>query len=99
MTPTPPQVTSPELTRPELTRAEVTRVVTEMIAQILPEIPQADIKPQQSLASLGATSIDRVEIALGAMETLGLVMRPAEFAGLNTIAALIDLLCARSAPP
>lgn len=78
-------------------RAEVARVVIDMIAQILPEIPPADIQPHRSLASLGATSIDRVEVALGAMEALGLVMRPSEFAGIATIDGLIDLLHARLA--
>ena len=72
--------------------------VMAAIADILPDLLPKALQPDASLAELGATSIDRVEIALAAMEALGLVLRPAELAGVATIGALIARLEAHLPP-
>jgi acyl carrier protein len=79
------------------THTRVVDAVMEAILSVLPDVPMEDLRPERSLVELGATSIDRVEVAMAAMEALGLVMRPAELAGIATIGALIERLEARLA--
>lgn len=73
-------------------RARVLAVVVDQIGLVLPDVPAAEIGPERSLVELGATSIDRVDVTLGAMEALGLVIPPSAFAGIGTIGGLVDVL-------
>lgn len=73
-------------------RARVTEVVLALVREILPDAPPELVVPERSLSELGATSIDRVEVATLAMETLGLKVPNAELAGVASIGELIDVL-------
>jgi acyl transferase domain-containing protein/thioesterase domain-containing protein/SAM-dependent methyltransferase/NAD(P)-dependent dehydrogenase (short-subunit alcohol dehydrogenase family) len=77
---------------PPGSRAHVARVVLDRVRLGLPEVPPAEIRPDRSMTELGATSIDRVEVTLAAMEALGADIPPRDLAGLTTIDALIDVL-------
>ncbi len=73
-------------------REHVVRTVTQLVREVLPEVPEADIGEECSLTELGATSMDRVEVTVGAMEALGLALPPEALAGIGTIGGLVDLL-------
>ncbi len=73
-------------------RARVTEVVLGLVREILPDAPAELVVPERSMAELGATSIDRVEVATLAMESLGLRIPNRELASVNSIGDLIDVL-------
>jgi NADPH:quinone reductase-like Zn-dependent oxidoreductase/3-oxoacyl-(acyl-carrier-protein) synthase/thioesterase domain-containing protein/acyl carrier protein/SAM-dependent methyltransferase len=73
-------------------REHVARVVLDQVRHGLPDVPPAEIRPERSMTELGATSIDRVEVTLAAMEALGADIPPRDLAGLANIDALIDVL-------
>jgi acyl transferase domain-containing protein/thioesterase domain-containing protein len=73
-------------------RARVTDVVLGLVREILPDAPPELVVPERSMAELGATSIDRVEVATLAMESLGLKVPNRELASVNSIGDLIDVL-------
>ncbi|HEY2322106.1 MAG TPA: SDR family NAD(P)-dependent oxidoreductase [Thermoanaerobaculia bacterium] len=73
-------------------RAEhVFDVVRENIHRVLPDLPRELITLEASLRDLGANSLDRVEVATCAMETLKLRISPAHLAGVQNIAGLVDV--------
>jgi acyl transferase domain-containing protein/thioesterase domain-containing protein/SAM-dependent methyltransferase len=73
-------------------RRHVEDVVLGLVREILPDVPPEKVAPDRSMTELGATSIDRVEVATLAMETLGLRVSNSELAGVNSIGELIELL-------
>jgi thioesterase domain-containing protein/acyl carrier protein len=73
-------------------RARVTEVVLGLVREILPDAPPELVVPERSMAELGATSIDRVEVATLAMESLGLRIPNRELASVSSIGDLIDVL-------
>ena len=77
---------------PAGSREHVARVVLDQVRRGLPEVLSAEIRPERSMTELGATSIDRVEVTLAAMEALGADIPPRDLAGLPNIDALIDVL-------
>ncbi|MCW5698130.1 MAG: KR domain-containing protein [Bauldia sp.] len=73
-------------------RARIAGVVLGLVREILPDAPPELVVPERSMAELGATSIDRVEVATLAMESLGLRIPNGELASVNSIGDLIDVL-------
>jgi polyketide biosynthesis acyl carrier protein len=73
-------------------RDEAFAAVLRMVQEVLPGTTEQDLRAAATLTDLGATSIDRAEIAVGAMEALGLRLQPAAFLGVATIAELVELL-------
>jgi polyketide biosynthesis acyl carrier protein len=73
-------------------RRRVEEVVLGLVREILPDAPSEQVVPERSMTELGATSIDRVEVATLAMETLGLKIPNRELAAVNSIGDLIDVL-------
>ncbi|HEX4954748.1 MAG TPA: phosphopantetheine-binding protein [Thermoanaerobaculia bacterium] len=80
---------------PEAVRAEVVRAVEAAIVAILPELSAGAIPHHRHLRELGADSVDRVEILLGALDRLGLDEPLARFSAVPDVASLIDLLWQR----
>jgi polyketide biosynthesis acyl carrier protein len=78
------------------TRADVAGAVREAIGQILPTLPPGEVTGDRHLRDLGADSVDRVEIILGAQDRLGLAEPLSAFADLPDIDALVDLLWERA---
>ncbi|AHC73995.1 ptzD [Candidatus Endolissoclinum faulkneri L5] len=76
----------------KITRAHVVDVVLNNIRKNLVDVPSEEIIPEVSMTDLGATSLDRVEVTLAAMEELGLDIPPRDLVGLANINALIDIL-------
>lgn len=73
-------------------RARITEVVLGLVREILPDAPPELVVPERSMSELGATSIDRVEVATLAMESLGLRIPNRELASVSSIGDLIDVL-------
>jgi polyketide biosynthesis acyl carrier protein len=67
-------------------------VVLSLVRDILPDIAPDLVTPDRSMTELGATSIDRVEVATMAMETLGVTVPHQELAGVGSIGELIAVL-------
>lgn len=67
-------------------------IVVDLIHEILPDVPVAAITPDRSMDELGATSMDRVEVATRAMEALGITVPHRELSGVASIGALIAVL-------
>ncbi len=80
-----------------MTRDQVFRAVVEQVQAVLPDLPEAAITEQASLAELGASSIDRVEVSIGAMEALGLALPLTALAGIASIGELVDRLAQHGA--
>jgi len=78
------------------TRADVAGAVREAIGQILPGVPPGEVTGDRHLRDLGADSVDRVEIILGAQDRLGLAEPLSTFADLRDIDALVDVLWERA---
>jgi acyl transferase domain-containing protein/thioesterase domain-containing protein/SAM-dependent methyltransferase len=74
------------------TLTRVAGVVLALVREILPDAPPELVVPARSMAELGATSIDRVEVATLAMESLGLKVPNGDLASVNSIGDLIDVL-------
>ncbi len=68
------------------------KVVEEQIRAVLPDLPQDAIRPGVTLTELGATSIDRAEVASGSMEALGIVVPLGELAAVADVDELIAVL-------
>ncbi|WGF87503.1 SDR family NAD(P)-dependent oxidoreductase [Marinivivus vitaminiproducens] len=73
-------------------RKPIEDVVIGLVRDILPDVPAEAVTVDRSMSELGATSIDRVEVATLAMETLGLAVPNRELAEVGTIDQLIDVL-------
>jgi len=67
-------------------------VVKENILAILDELEASQITMNVSLTELGANSLDRAEIATGAMEDLGLSFPMREMAKVGDIGDLVRFL-------
>lgn len=74
---------------------EVFTVVKDKIIEVLFDIDPSLIDRNKSLTDLGASSLDRTDIALMAMEDLGLSFPGRELAGVQDIGGLVDLLWAK----
>jgi acyl transferase domain-containing protein/thioesterase domain-containing protein/acyl carrier protein len=70
----------------------VEATVLALVREVLPDVPPEAVTPERSMSELGANSMDRVEVATRAMESLGIVAPHSELLGLATIGALIDVL-------
>ena len=74
-------------------RAGVDRAVREVIASILPHLSPESVPGERHLRDLGADSVDRVEIVLGAMRRVGVERPLSSFSDLPSVDALVDYLC------
>ncbi|MGE0221879.1 MAG: alpha/beta fold hydrolase, partial [Acetobacteraceae bacterium] len=70
----------------------VREVVLALVRETLPDVPAEQVVPERSMTELGATSIDRVDVATLAMESLGVRVPNEALAGVGSIGDLIDLL-------
>ena len=70
----------------------VTDVVLALVRETLPDVPAELVVAARSMTELGATSIDRVDVATLAMESLGVRVPNEALAGVASIGDLIELL-------
>lgn len=75
-------------------REEVVECVKRSIAEIM-DIPESEIDTTESLKTIGANSIDRMDIIVTAMEEVGIKIPMMDFANLKNIDGIIDVLYQR----
>ncbi|WP_437329925.1 acyl carrier protein [Sorangium sp. So ce381] len=75
-----------------MTRDEVLSIVRENIVMVLPEVDATLLRPERSLSELGANSVDRAEIVVGAMAALRIKVPGSELAEAKNIGGLVDVL-------
>jgi polyketide biosynthesis acyl carrier protein len=71
---------------------EVFKVVRGVVLEILPGLDPDLVTMRSSLAQLGANSIDRLDVTLGAMEALRLRIPMTAFAGVSNLEGLVNVL-------
>jgi polyketide biosynthesis acyl carrier protein len=71
---------------------QVYKIVQDSIIEILPDIQREEINIEDSLANLGANSIDRMDIIINSMEGVGLKIPLVEFGELKNIKGIVSLL-------
>lgn len=76
----------------EARMATVRRTVLEVITEILPDVPAAEVTEFTSLRDLGADSTERVEIILALKDRLGNNQELSSFMRINDVGALISYL-------
>lgn len=75
-----------------MSKNEIFETMKEVIYEYLPELEGQDIVITDSLKSLGANSIDRVDIIVDTMEKISLKVPMVEFGGLKNIEEIIDVM-------
>jgi polyketide biosynthesis acyl carrier protein len=80
-----------------MTKEEVFQVVKDSIIEFLPDVSPEQIEISLSLKDLGANSVDRMDIVINSMESLGIKIPLVEFGKVNNIQGLVDLLYERAA--
>lgn len=73
-------------------RNEVVETVKTALSEVLPELQQNAIDEDIQLKDFGANSIDRMDVIVSSMESLGLKLPMMEFQGKKTIAEIADVL-------
>jgi polyketide biosynthesis acyl carrier protein len=76
-------------------KSEIFDVIQRNLREILPELDSVVINPSQSMKELGANSVDRADVILQTMETLGVTFPLHELAGVDNIQGLVDFLHSR----
>jgi polyketide biosynthesis acyl carrier protein len=79
-----------------MTRDEVFAVVAGNILQVVPDITEDDVRPGRSMAELGASSLDRLDVVLTAQADLGITVRTEDLAEVRDIGALVEILYQQS---
>ena len=75
-----------------MTETEIFDLVKRHIANVLLDVDTTAITPERSLSELGANSVDRVEIAMNALEELELEIPRVELNGVRDIGGLVRVL-------
>jgi len=77
---------------------DVFSVVRGQVAEVLPDVSVADVHPDQSMAALGANSLDRMDVVVASQDRLGIQVAAAEFADVENLRGLVDVLHAHCLP-
>lgn len=76
----------------KMNRDEVWNILKKAILEIFPEYASREIGFDASLKALGANSVDRAEILMVTMESLGTKVPMVEFSGAANIGELVAIL-------
>jgi len=82
-------------------RQRVFELVRAQIISILPGVAAEDIREDDTairMVDLGANSVDRTDVLINCMESLGIRMPLHEARGLGTIRELVEFLARHSTP-
>ena len=71
-------------------KKRIFELVSDHAREVVPELENHVFKPEESLKSLGANSIDRSEILMMTLESIDLTVPLVEFAGVENIAGIVD---------
>lgn len=73
-----------------MTKHEILMQVKNVVMDVLPEVSEANITPDKSLADLGANSIDRSEIVLQSMMDIGVKASLLEVGAIKKLDDLVN---------
>lgn len=79
-----------------MTRDQIFAAVKANVLMVLPDVDPQAVVPSTSLTALGANSVDRVEVAMYAMESLRLKIPLIELHGARNLADLVELFFVRA---
>jgi polyketide biosynthesis acyl carrier protein len=79
-----------------MTKEQIFDVLKSHLVEILPDLDPSSIGPGDSMKDLGANSIDRTDVVIQTMESLGVKMPLHELSGASNLQQLADLLYERS---
>jgi polyketide biosynthesis acyl carrier protein len=74
------------------TKQDIFDIVKQHTLAVLMDIDADEVTMDTSLTDLGANSIDRVEVVMYSMESLGIDVPRTAFQGVRDIRSLVDLL-------
>ena len=74
-----------------MTHERILEVITSNVLKILPGVSAQMVAPEKQLKDLGANSVDRMDIVMGAMEDLCIQVPLAELGEAKNIGTLIDV--------
>lgn len=75
-----------------MTDEEIFSVVRRNLVEMMPELADADIRPEHSMRELGANSIDRMDVVIASQEDLGIRVPNDELTTATDIASLVTVL-------
>ena len=79
-----------------MTKQELFELYVAQVKEVMPQLEGHDFFPTDNLRDLGANSIDRVEILMMTLESVGTAnLHLIDFAGVNNIGEIIDILHSR----
>ena len=73
-------------------KPKIEQLIRDILIEIIPEMSDQEISPNDSFTELGANSVDRGELITLVLERLQLNVPRIEFAGAQTINELTDLI-------
>ncbi|MEU7475037.1 phosphopantetheine-binding protein [Lentzea sp. NPDC042327] len=73
-------------------REEVFAVLKEQLLEVLPDLDPAAVVPSASMSSLGADSMDRMDVVVGTVEALGIDAALHRFGDAANLGELTELL-------
>lgn len=78
-----------------MTKNDVLNVIVGHIKEVVPELQDREIHPEDSLVDLGSNSMERAEIVMLAMESLSVRMPISKTLGPKNIGELAELFHAQ----
>lgn len=75
-----------------MTKNEIFEVIVESIYEIVPELEGEHITIQDSLQELGANSIDRAEIIITTLESIGVSIPMIKFGEARSIQDIVEII-------
>ncbi|MFI6402542.1 phosphopantetheine-binding protein [Streptomyces sp. NPDC050548] len=82
-----------------MTHDKIWEVLRRHVLDVLEDVRESEIHPGRSLRDLGANSLDRMDIVVGAVNELRLDVPTAALAAAPTLGELTDLLHAHREQP
>lgn len=76
----------------EITRSDIFKIIQNNILEVLPKMAIELISLEKNLSNLGANSVDRIEIITLSMSDLGVKIALLNFANVNNIYDLVEVL-------
>jgi polyketide biosynthesis acyl carrier protein len=77
-----------------VTRDEVFSVVLGQLGKVLPDAQGGQVDQAKSMADLGASSLDRMDVVVASQAELGIAVPASQFADVSSIGGLVDVLYA-----
>lgn len=71
---------------------EVFSVVRSQVTTVLPGVRPGQVRPDISMTDLGANSLDRMDVVVASQDRLGIQVPAAEFAAIENVRQLVNVL-------